>query len=122
MTTYTLSLQEIGKDDFQVCGGKGANLGELTQLGARVPPGYCIVAAALQYLIGANSLAGRIAAIAEQLDFDDFEGVEEATARIRALIAEADIPADLGTEIRERYRALVAGGARDVAGPCAVTR
>ena len=110
MTTYTLSLQEIGKDDFQVCGGKGANLGELTQLGARVPPGYCIVAGALQYLIGANSLEGRIAEIAEQLDFNDFEGVEAATTRIRALIADADIPADLETEIRERYRALVAGG------------
>lgn len=110
MTSYTVSLQDIGKDDFQRCGGKGANLGELTQLGARVPPGFCVVAAALGYLIAANSLEGPIAAIAEGLDFEDLEGVEAATARIRALIAEGGIPADLETEIRERYRALVGDG------------
>lgn len=115
MTTHTLGLQEIGKDDFQRCGGKGANLGELTQLGARVPPGFCVTAEALPYLISANSLEGSIAALAEQLDFDDFEGVEAVTARIRALIADARIPADLEAEIGERYRALVGGERQYVA-------
>jgi pyruvate,water dikinase len=115
MTTYTVSLTEIGKDDVQRCGGKGANLGELTRLGARVPPGFCIVAEAMEYLIAANSLAGPIAAIADRLDFDDLPGTEAATAGIRALIAEATVPRDLESEIRGRYRSLVGNGRRYVA-------
>ncbi len=45
---YTLALDAISKDDFQRCGGKGANLGELTPIGARVPPGFCITSDALR--------------------------------------------------------------------------
>ena len=107
MTTYTLPLTEIRKEDVQRCGGKGANLGELTQFGAQVPPGYCIVADALFYLLSANGLDGRIAAAAERLDFDDLNALESATAAIRQMIDSARIPDDLEREIRDRYDALV---------------
>ena len=87
MTQFTLSLREIGKDDVQRCGGKGANLGELTQIGARVPPGFCIVADALRHLLHSNGLDGPIADIAGRLDFHDLNGLEVATAEIRGMIA-----------------------------------
>ncbi|MFI5043050.1 MAG: PEP/pyruvate-binding domain-containing protein, partial [Acidimicrobiales bacterium] len=61
MTTYTLPLNDINLADIQRCGGKGAYLGELTAMGARVPPGYCITADALDYLLDANALRGPIA-------------------------------------------------------------
>ncbi|MGZ8501380.1 MAG: PEP/pyruvate-binding domain-containing protein [Candidatus Limnocylindrales bacterium] len=115
MTTFTLTLQEIGKDDAQRCGGKGANLGELVQIGARVPPGFCIVADALPHLLRSNALDGPIAEVAGRLDFEDLNGLEAATAGIRALIAAAPIPSDLETEIRDRYRALVSAANRYVA-------
>ena len=107
MTTYTLPLTEIRKEDVQRCGGKGANLGELTQFGAQVQPGYCVLAAALSYFLGANGLDGRIAEAAAGLDYDDLKGLETGTAEIRAMIDAARIPADLDTEIRDRYDALV---------------
>jgi pyruvate, water dikinase len=112
---YTLPLQEINKDDVQRCGGKGANLGELTQIGARVPPGFCIAADALPYLLGSNSLDGPIAEVAERLDFEDLNALEAATAGIRSMIASARIPSDLEAEIRDRYRALVSAENRYVA-------
>ena len=37
-------LTELGKDDVGVAGGKGANLGELTRAGVRVPPGFVVTA------------------------------------------------------------------------------
>jgi pyruvate,water dikinase len=107
--TYTLSLDEISKEDVQRCGGKGANLGELTRAGVRVPPGFCITAGALAHVIDANSLAEPIARIAAGLDFEDLGMLEAETTRIRALIAAATIPADLEAEILDRYRALVGG-------------
>jgi pyruvate,water dikinase len=112
---YTLGLDAINKDDFQRCGGKGANLGELTSIGARVPPGFCITSEALGYLLRTNALEDPIAGVAAGLDFEDLNALEAATAGIRAMIAAAHIPADLETEIRDRYRALVSDANRFVA-------
>ena len=107
MTSYTLPLRDITKDDVQRCGGKGANLGELTQIGARVPPAFCVVADALPYLLHANGLDEAVAEAIGRLDFGDLNALESATAAIRELIASARIPEDLDAEIRDRYRALV---------------
>ena len=43
---YIKWFNEIDKNDIPVVGGKGANLGELTQKGLDVPPGFCITAGA----------------------------------------------------------------------------
>jgi pyruvate,water dikinase len=115
MNTSTLLLTEIGKDDAQRCGGKGANLGELTRIGARVPPGFCITAQAFDHLIAASGLQAPIAEIAARLDFEDLNGLEAETTRIRAMIAAAPIPADLEAEILDRYRGLVSAANRFVA-------
>lgn len=109
MTRYVLPLQEIGEGmpAIQRCGGKAASLGKLLRMGARVPPGFCVVDEALSYLLDANSLSKRIAGIAATLDFEDYKGAEEKTAAIRSLITAAVIPEDLEREILAAYRALV---------------
>jgi pyruvate,water dikinase len=107
VSSYVRPLESVGKDDVQQCGGKGANLGELTQLGVRVPPGFCIVADALPYVLEVNSLTAPIAEAAARLTFDDSKALEAETARIRSLIASATIPADLEAAILDRYRGLV---------------
>jgi hypothetical protein len=35
-------FEELNKEDVAIAGGKGANLGELTQAGIPVPPGFVI--------------------------------------------------------------------------------
>lgn len=106
-SSYVRPLERIGKGDVQLCGGKGANLGELTQLGVRVPPGFCIVADALPYVLDANSLTAEIAELATHLAYDDTNALDVETGRIRALITSATIPADLEAAILTHYRALV---------------
>lgn len=112
---YILSLEEITKDDVQRCGGKATSLGVLTRAGARVPPGFCIVADAFFYVVDSNSLSDRIAGIAASLNFDDYNDVEAKTALIRSLITSAAIPDDLEQDIRERYRKLASGDNKFVA-------
>jgi pyruvate,water dikinase len=107
VSEYVRPLEQIGKDDVQQCGGKGANLGELNRLGVRVPPGFCVVADALPHVLEANSLTTRIAEIAAQLPYGDTSAFEAETARIRALISSATIPGDLEAAIVDRYRALI---------------
>lgn len=115
MTPYTLPIEAISRDDVQRVGGKGASLGELTSLGARVPPGFSITADALDYLLRANELDDPIAEHVARLDVEDLNGLETTTAKIRELIGGAKIPVDLRAEILERYRALVSGPNKYVA-------
>ena len=112
---HILPLEEITKDDVQRCGGKATSLGVLAQAGARVPPGFCIVADAFFYVVDSNSLSDRIAGIAASFNFDDYNDVEEKTALIRSLITSAAIPDDLEQDIREHYRKLVSGDNKFVA-------
>jgi pyruvate,water dikinase len=115
MSQYVLSFEEISVKDIPRCGGKGAHLGELTQAGIRVPPGYCILADALPHLTKANGLDDPIADIAASLNFDDYQDVETKTAKIRSLITEAITPDDLRQEIVGHYQPLVSGNNKFVA-------
>lgn len=107
MNEYILPLQSIAKSDIQRCGGKAFSLGELSRAGLRVPPGFCLAAESLDYLTSANQLKQPIDEIISQLDFEDFNGVDEKCADIRALITEADIPGDLEQGIVDHYEKLV---------------
>ncbi len=44
-------FEELGKEDVPLVGGKGANLGELTNAGIPVPPGFCVTAEAYKYFV-----------------------------------------------------------------------
>jgi pyruvate,water dikinase len=115
VTTYTLPIDQISRDDVQRVGGKGASLGELTSIGATVPPGFSIIADALGYLLRANALDDPIAERSADLDAEDLAALEAETAEIRGLIVGARIPLDLEAEIREHYRALTSGPNKYVA-------
>lgn len=49
--TYLKPFSELGKNDAPIAGGKGASLGEMTQAGIPVPPGFVILADAFEYFI-----------------------------------------------------------------------
>ncbi len=44
-------FEELKKTDVPLVGGKGANLGELTNAGIPVPPGFCVTAEAYKYFV-----------------------------------------------------------------------
>jgi len=46
-------FQQLNKNDANIAGGKGASLGEMTQAGILVPPGFVVLATAFdQFLKG----------------------------------------------------------------------
>lgn len=110
-----MPLEEIAENDMDNCGGKAVSLGRLIRLGARVPPGFCIVGQTLDHVLEVNGLVSRISEIASRLDFEDFPKVETETAEIRGLIERARIPASLERDIVDRYEKLSANGSKYVA-------
>jgi pyruvate,water dikinase len=53
---FVLSLNELGRDDLAIAGGKGANLGELIRAGFPVPSGYVVTTSAYDCFVAHNHL------------------------------------------------------------------
>ncbi len=106
VSTYVKLLQGMTKEDFQETGGKAANLGELARRHFNVPPAFCVTARSLDHVIDSNAALPRILEIAAAFDYDDYDGMEEKTGRIRDLISSCSIPDDLLVEIRKAIQGL----------------
>jgi phosphohistidine swiveling domain-containing protein len=100
---FIKQFDELGRDDIDPAGGKGANLGELTRAGLPVPPGFVIITDAYRAYVAEHQLADKIAALAAPTD--DRADYDDASAQIRSLFADEASDA-LRTEIAEAYAAL----------------
>ena len=95
---------DIGHEDIDLAGGKGANLGELTRAGLPVPPGFVLTTAAYRAFVAENGLDERVVELA-RLAADGGPGEYEAAAeRIRALFSERRDPGRAGRRARRGLR------------------
>lgn len=97
---FTGTLADFGAANLASAGGKGANLGELVRHGFPVPAGFVITTAAYSTLLAETGLGAELEKLLE---------AENAGARIRALFAEAQIPAHVTADIAAAYAALGGG-------------
>lgn len=110
-----LWFKDIHFEDVNLVGGKGANLGEMYNLGIPVPNGFCVTAEAYFRFIEANKLKPKIKDILQSTDVDQPEQLSQASAKIRKLIKSSPIPNDIALEIMIAYKKLCAfGGLKDI--------
>ncbi len=111
-TAFVLWFDELGIDDVPLVGGKNASLGEmyrnLTPKGVKIPNGFAITAHSYRYLMAASGAMDKIKAMLAGLDTHDMDNLMERGSRIRSLIRNLEIPADLQTSIVAAYRKLEA--------------
>jgi len=100
---YVLGFQEIDQTQVAVVGGKGAHLGELSQIeGISVPPGFCVTTSAfLRIMEDAPSIDDLLDRLS-RLKPDDREAIRTLSAEIRQTIEGIAIPDDLATAITAR--------------------
>ena len=103
---YVLDFTQVDKDDIAHVGGKGANLGEMTQAGFPVPPGFIVTSHAYYYFLKVNQLKDKLTKELFLLDHHDPENLQRITERIRQHIIGAEIPKDLGRSIIKAYEKL----------------
>ena len=113
--TYTAWFDEIRKDDIALAGGKGANLGELSHAGLRVPPGFVLTTAAYDAFVESNDIGDAIAKLASGPRADEPAAFEEAAGRIRALFTGGKVPEKMAEEVRAIYEKLGEDGETAVA-------
>jgi rifampicin phosphotransferase len=108
MTTTPLvaPLSFFRRGDLILAGGKGANLGELSNAGFAVPPGFVITTAVYDLLLQENKAQNKLANILTSLDFDNSESVADVSKQIHGLFQHISIPKETTDEILKAYREL----------------
>lgn len=101
-----LWFKDIHFEDVPTVGGKGANLGEMYNLGIPVPNGFVVTAKAYFKFIETNKLKNKIKEILDTASVDDPDQLSQASQKIRRLIKSSPIPEDISLEIMTAYKKL----------------
>ncbi len=100
---------EVGRGDVELVGGKGANLGELTQAGIPVPPGFVVTTHAYREFIEHSGLDHVLSRLLDGLAVDDDEQLNRTARSVQQAIERAEMPAPMQQEITAAYRQLGEG-------------
>lgn len=94
-----VTFSRIGAQDLERVGGKGQNLGALTQAGFPVPPGFCVTTEGYRrFVAGCEGFAAWLDRL-DELNPDDVAGARELGAAVRAALLAVPLPAELAGEI-----------------------
>ena len=96
-------LDDVRADDVETVGGKAASLGELTDAGLPVPPGFVVTAGTYRRFIEGAGIDEELFS-AVDVDPEDSAALREAAETAEELITGTEIPEDVATEILEAYR------------------
>lgn len=98
-------LEEVGKEDLSIVGGKGASLGEMINIGVPVPGGFAVTAQAFRDFLNRAGIAEKLFE-ALKVDVNDQGQLQRAEENAKRLIMEAKVPEDIEKAIRSRYEEL----------------
>ena len=107
--SYVVWFKDLNKDSIAVAGGKGANLGEMINVGLPVPNGFCVSAQTYKKFIEVTGLKENIEVLLKTINVDDTEQLQLIAKQIQDLINNTDIPEDIAEEIMDNYELLGAG-------------
>jgi pyruvate,water dikinase len=108
---WVLWFEEVDKECNEQVGKKCANLGEMTKLGLRVPPGFALSVEAYKDCM---SLTGADREIREYLDnvghgFESIQHFNEASAELRRIVESKDMPREMKEAVLSHYHKLCQG-------------
>lgn len=100
-------FNEINKDDIYLVGGKGANLGEMTQANFPIPFGFVLTSSAYFYFVKKANLLSPIKKLLSNLNYENPIELQEAGKNIRQLILKAEIPQEIVNEVFKAYHLIL---------------
>ncbi len=102
-------FSEVGKEDIPLVGGKGANLGEMTQAKLPVPQGFIITAEAYFRFVKENKLDVYIEKETKGLNPEESNKLEAIAQQLQKAVKEFELPKDLVDSITKAYDELGKG-------------
>ncbi len=101
-------FKDLNKDSVAIAGGKGANLGEMFNIGLPVPPGFAVTAQTYKEFIEETGIKEKILEILKTIDVNNTEQLQEKANEIQKLIVSTEVPEEIKEDILEAYDALSA--------------
>jgi pyruvate,water dikinase len=116
---YVVPLSSLGLADLDRVGGKNASLGEmignLAELGIRVPGGFATTAQAYRDFLSQNGLDQRIREKLAGLNVDDVQQLADTGTEIRAWMMAEVLPAQLRTDIETAWHEMASAHSDETA-------
>ncbi len=100
------NFKKLSKNDANLAGGKGASLGEMTQAGIPVPPGFVVLSESFEQFLKETGLHAEIDAVLHTVDHKEIHLVEAASEKIRALILSREMPKDIADAVNKSFKDL----------------
>ncbi|MFK7800958.1 MAG: phosphoenolpyruvate synthase [Anaerolineae bacterium] len=102
MSRFILPFSKISASNIGEVGGKGANLGELTQAGFNVPGGFCVTTSAFERFMA--EAAEDVYVTLDQDGLNDLDLLRQVGTTVRSELTKIDLPADIQTELLAAWR------------------
>ncbi|MFQ6136722.1 MAG: phosphoenolpyruvate synthase [Candidatus Hydrothermarchaeales archaeon] len=99
-------FEELSKEDVNIVGGKGANLGEMTRAELPVPPGFVITSEAYDRFLKESGIFEEMMDILAKTDVDNTTELQMASKELRTLIEKTPIPPGIKNVITKNYKVL----------------
>ena len=103
MQNYVLGFHEIDKSHLLEVGGKGANLGEMTQAGFPVPPGFCVTTWAFRTFVQTSTEIDELIDLLDGVRYDDLEHIGKLGQQIRDNLTSIPMPEDIQAAISHAW-------------------
>lgn len=98
---HVVPFGALGSEDVPLAGGKGAQLGALTQAGFPVPPGFAVTTRAFDDVVGT-----RVDELVARIDAEDVDALEAKAARVRGVVESLPLSTEVATAVHDGYRRL----------------
>lgn len=105
-TSHILDFKDISKENIPEAGGKGANLGEMTQAGFPIPPGFVISSNAYKLFLEENDFKPKLKSLLKSLNPKRTQELQSVSEKIMRMLERGNIPKDLGGEIARKYNSI----------------
>jgi pyruvate,water dikinase len=106
MPKFVAWFSEIHKNDVPLVGGKGANLGEMTNAGFPVPNGFVITSHAYYEFIKENKLDIKIKHLLSTAKFDNSAALDKLSKQIKKMVIGGKIPDEVIKQVVTAYNKL----------------
>lgn len=99
-------FKDVDKEDINIVGGKGANLGEMVKVGFPVPNGFIVTANAYFHFLRENNLVTKINHLLGTVNYEKSESLHQVSQHIKDMILKGDVSDDLRRAIFNHYHTL----------------
>lgn len=103
---YVVWFEGVDKNDLELVGGKGANLGEMVSTGIPVPGGFIVTAHAYFTFLQQSKLKPRLEALLRDVDVHDPQALDRTAKALKREILQKPVPAEIAEEIVRFYAEL----------------